>query len=413
MCASDKRTIPNDELPDPSPSHPTLGKRARSETPDVSLTDIEANGGTKPRDAELEAIYRVIRPQRKKQRIDVDVHEDTLPFQFFRDGPGGPSSMSTPQQRRSDSSSGFFTAGRPAPTPLPRTHESDGELGLDKEESLVEGAGASSSKTNALAGPSASPGTRPSKTEGHMPVMVAESSRSTVSVHDPAFFSGPPPVIFRQTSQLPFPLIPHARPAPQPPVPNATVPSTVPPSTPFTPPNAPDAQDILEQSTQFATPALGEPWRFEATVTPSQRGDSTEPATPGDQQNEASSFAGGALGSSQNYTFRAGGRRERNDIYNPYLSPGGSGASPRTGITPTRGFSFSLRSPPAMETVHEVAEPRPEESGEAAEELDEDGVRRSPPNLDTLYGTELEGDTRFGEYDKAMDRFNWRNLLPG
>ena len=48
---------------------------------------------------------------------------------------------------------------------------------------------------------------------------------------------------------------------------------------------------------------------------------------------------------------------------------------------------------------------------EAPEGSDEDGVERSPPQLRTLYGTELEGDTRFGDYGANLGKFDWGKFL--
>ena len=97
------------DLPNPSPSQPTLGKWARSptETPDVSLSDIAVGAIQKQReDAELAAKHCVIKPQRKKARLAIDSDED-IPLSFFQHGP---LSMST-RQRRSDSPPSLY--GRP------------------------------------------------------------------------------------------------------------------------------------------------------------------------------------------------------------------------------------------------------------------------------------------------------------
>ena len=159
------------------------------------------------------------------------------------------------------------------------------------------------------------------------------------SVYDPGFFGGPLPVYYTQGSQLPFPL--H-------------------PTTPRNP------QDSLERSAQLSTWASGKPWKFEASVNPtniSQCGDGVEqPARPGSAQNFASSANAIPPESPGDYTVRAGGRKERNDKYSPYFTPQqGPGARHRTGITPTRGFSLSLKSPAKMATVVEGPEAETEE----------------------------------------------------
>ena len=211
-----------------------------------------------------------------------------------------------------------------------------------------------------------------------------ESARTGVAPrNDPNFFGGPLPVYFTPSSTLPYPL-------------NPTTPLNM--------------QDILERSTQFTTPVLGEPWKFDATVNPasvSQPGDSVGgPTTPGDAEAQPSSSTAAPPESPGSYTFRAGGRRERDDKYNPYFTPPrGPGAKHRTGITPTRGFSFGLKSPAKMATV-------PEEGEAEGAELDEDGVVRSPPQFRTLYGTELEGDTRFGDYGRDLARNDWSKVHP-
>ena len=152
-------------------------------------------------------------------------------------------------------------------------------------------------------------------------------------VYDPGFFSGPLPVYYTQGSRLPFPLHP-------------TIPR--------------NPQDILERSAQ-STRASGKPWRFEASVNPttiSQLGDGMEqPVRPGSAQNFTSSANVVPPESPGDYTLRAGGRKERNDKYNPYFTPQrGPGARHRTGITPTRGFSLSLKSRAKMAMVAEGPE---------------------------------------------------------
>ena len=367
------------DLPYPSPSQPVLGKRARSptETPDVSLSDIAVGATQKQReDAELAAIHRVIKPQRKKARLAIDPEEDVPPFSFFQHGP---SSTSTPHQHRSDSPPGFFTAGRRAPTPLARSAD---DMSLDINESAVPGADTTS---NAVAGPSnthavnRAPRTPSPKPLGGGSSTNVENPRGAGDpVYDPSFFGGPLPVYYTQGPQLPFPL--H-------------------PATPINP------QDILEPSARFSTPTLGEPWKFEAAATPtniSQFG-VEQPTRPGSAQSIASSSNAIPPESPGDYTLRAGGRKERNDRYNPYFTPQrGPGARQRTGITPSRGFSLSLKSPAKMTTVVEGPEA----------ETDEEGVVRSPPHIRTLYGTELAADTRFGDYGRDLGRYDWGKYVP-
>ena len=257
------------------------------------------------------------------------------------------------------------------------------------------------SETNAVPGPSRSnpastadggPQTPP-PSRGLLPtdfgatIDAERAGAREVAVNDPGFFGDPLPVFYTQEGQLPYPLNP---------------------STPSKP------HDILEQSGQYATPKLGEPWKYNEPsgyVNPpniSQLTESVglrEPASTTDDglhnPYPSSSTVAGAVPASPNYTFRAGGRRERNDKYNPYFTPPrGPGTRPRTGLTPARGFSMSLKSPANMPDV-----------AESAEEEHEDGVERSPPQLRTLYGTELEGETRFGDYGANLGKFDWGKFL--
>ena len=380
----------NSHLPNPSPSQPTLGKRARSpvDTPDISLSDIPVDAPQKQReDAELAAIHRLIKPQRKKPRLAVDADEDDPPFPFFQHGGHvGPASTSTPHRRRSDSPPEFFTAGQQVPTPLVKPADEHDLMSLDIDEAAVQGL--DTTESNPMARPSdihaADPDHPISSTPQSNPIAARPSTvenpgAKTNSVYDPGFFGGPLPIHYTQESQLPFPLRP---------------------AMPLNP------QDILER--QLATPTLGEPWKFGAAVNPaniSQLRDPIEqPATPGSVRSRASTSNAVAPESPGDYTFRSGGRKERNDKYNPYFTPPrGPGARQRTGITPTRAFSVSLRSPVKMTTVVEVPE---------AEAETKDGIVRAPPRLRTLYGTELAGDTRFGDYGRDMGRYDWTKLVP-
>ena len=384
-----KRVVFSDDphLPNPSPSQLTLGKRARSpvDTPDISLSDIPVDATQKQReDAELAAIHRLIKPQRKKPRLAVDPNEDVPPFPFFQHGHVGPASTSTPHRRRSDSPPGFFTAGQQVPTPLVKPADEQDLMSLDIDEAAVQGL--EITKSNPMARPSGIHAADPDHPTSSMPQSkpitgrpstVENPGAKTNSVYDPGFFGGPLPIHYTQESQLPFPLRP---------------------ATPLNP------QDILER--QLATPTLGEAWKFDTAVNPgniSQLRDAIEqPATPGSVRSRASTSNAVAPESPGDYAFRSGGRKERNDKYNPYFTPPrGPGARERTGITSTRAFSASLRSPVKMTTVVEVPE------AEA-----EDGIVRSPPRLRTLYSTELAGDTRFGDYGRDIGRYDWTKLVP-
>ncbi|KAF8520967.1 hypothetical protein JB92DRAFT_1859435 [Gautieria morchelliformis] len=111
--------------------------------------------------------------------------------------------------------------------------------------------------------------------------------------------------------------------------------------------------------------------------------------------------------SSGNTTSRAGDRRERNDTSDTFSTPQrGSGSRHRTGITPARGLSLSLQGSPRLPTVEE------ESTEPSGPEVDEDGIARSPPPLRTLYGTELAGHTRFGDYGRDVGRHDWGKALP-
>ena len=290
-------------LPNPSPSQPTLGKRARSpvDTPDISLSDIPVDATQKQReDAELAAIHRLIKPQRKKPRLAVDPDEDVPPFPFFQHGHVGPASTSTPHRRRSDSPPGFFTAGQQVPTPLVKAADEQDLMSLDIDEAAVQGL--DTAKSNPMARPSdihaADPDHPISSTPQSKPITGRPSTVENPSafVYDPGFFGGPLPIHYTQEPQLPFPLRP---------------------ATPLNP------QDILER--QLATPTLGEPWKFDTAVNPanvSQLGDAIEqPATPGSVRSRASTSNAVALESPGDYAFRSGGRKERNDKYNPYFTP--------------------------------------------------------------------------------------------
>jgi len=63
----------NDELPGPSPSQPTLGKRARCDFPGVSVDGVSTSV-----DSDRDPIERIGGPLRKRQRLDND--EDPIPF---------------------------------------------------------------------------------------------------------------------------------------------------------------------------------------------------------------------------------------------------------------------------------------------------------------------------------------------
>ncbi|KAF8523027.1 hypothetical protein JB92DRAFT_3110334 [Gautieria morchelliformis] len=387
VVAAPAKRIPPSELPNPSPSQPTLGKRTRGpvDTPDVSITE----DGTQQQNegAELAASHRVTKPLRKRPRLDLDPEEDASQFSFLRHGPAGPLSTSTPQ-RLSKSPPGFFTAGRRVPTPLARTADTDAYLRLGGDDLAMPRAGTSNpnnvaapSNTRAVTPVEGAPCTPPPRPADAGPSSNTENPRDSADpMHDHGIFGGPLPVYYTPSSVLPFP------PAP---------------TTPSNP------QDIPERSAQFATSILGEPWKFEAAVNPATISQGVAlPPTPTHMRDRSSSSNAVPPESPGNYTFRAGGRRERNDMYNPFFTPQrGPGSRHRTGITPTRGFSFSLKSPPRMATVEESTDP-------SAPEVDEDGIARSPPPLRTLYGTELEGDTRFGDYGKDLGGYDWGKAIP-
>ena len=256
-------------------------------------------------------------------------------------------------------------------------------MSLDVDESAVPGA---DTMSNTVVGPSSiytvSPAPRtplPKPLGGGSSINMQKPHGAGDPVYNPGFFGGPLPVYYMQGSQLPFPL--H-------------------PTTPCKP------QDILERSARFSTPALSEPWKFEATVNPtnvSQLGDGVEqPARPGSAQSFASSSNVIPPESPEDYTLRASGCKERNDKYNPYFIPQrGPSAGHRTGITPTWRFSLSLKSPAKMTTVVEGPEVETDE-----------GVVRSPPHIRTLYGTESARDTRFGDHGRDLGHYDWGKYVP-
>ncbi|KAF8520964.1 hypothetical protein JB92DRAFT_3111461 [Gautieria morchelliformis] len=160
-----------------------------------------------------------------------------------------------------------------------------------------------------------------------------------------------PPGHYQQCSFLPIPLVP-------------TTPS--------------NGQDIPERSAQFATPIVGSSWKLEAAGRPGTISQGLPlPTTP---------------------TYM----RDRL----PSSNGRGTGSRHRTGITPARGLSLSLQGSPRLPTVEE------ESTEPSGPEVDEDGIARSPPPLRTLHGTELAGDTRFGDYGKDVGRHDWGTAIP-
>lgn len=373
---------------DPSPAQPALGKRIRCDTPDTSGVESAPKA-----DADMDAIHRVKRPQKKKPRLDPD--EDSIPF-IFSDKEAGPSSTSTPKnsttsrQKPPNSSPGFFPFGPAVPTPLEKKKDnddmefylqfdddsgprSDKPLEADNKEDNKEDNKSPERPKSAI----------PRTPSPKIPKLSSTfGDRAFNPIYDPSFFAGMHPVFQShvQASELPFPLIPA------------------------TPPNP---SDILNQSAQYATPRLGEPWRSPRKISDTQ--DSGIPIVSGSGDLEGSGTTRSPP-SPGNYTLRpSGSRRERNDKYNPYFTPqrGPSGTRQRTGLTPIRGFSSGLKSPAPLSTVAE---------DEREENPQENSTEASPPQLRTLYGTELDGDTRFGDYGRDLGRdlgkLDWSKFLP-
>lgn len=361
---------------DPSPSQPALGKRIRCDTPDTSGTEAEPK-----LDADIDAIQRVKRPQKKKPRLDPD--EDSIPF-LFADRDSVPYSTSTPRQpstpwQRSKSPSGFFTAGREAPTPLEKKKDDmefyihfDDDAGQRNDNDHDKAADNEKDRKSPERPKSAIPRTpspRLTKLSSTFP------DRPPSSINDPNFFAGMQPVFQShvQVSELPFPLIPT------------------------TPPNPTES---LNQSAQYATPRLGEPWRPQSKVSDTQ-GSGTRGVNRSDNLETSGTLRSPSPG---NYGLHPGGSvRERNDKYNPYFTPqrGPGGSRQRTGLTPIRGFSSGLKSPAPLSTV-----------AEDEQENAEDPIEVSPPQLRTLYGTELQADSRFGDYGRDLGKLDWSKFLP-
>ncbi|GBE78298.1 predicted protein [Sparassis crispa] len=124
----------------------------------------------------------------------------------------------------------------------------------------------------------------------------------------------------------------------------------------------------------------------------------------------------GAADPSGGYIERAGGRRERNDLFNPHGGP----RRPRSAAGPSRPRSRQsrtttpavengcvepsalLRTPTTLSTVPEMDSMTtpPASSNEVGVGLGMSGIPETPalPMKRTMYGTELEGDTRFGDF---------------
>jgi hypothetical protein len=321
LCAYARRKpIDQSELPYPSPSQPILGKRTRGlvDTPDVSLN--EDGTEKQPEDPELAAIHRVIKPLRKRARLELDADEDAEPFSFLS---GGPVSTSTPQ-RPPNSPAGFFTAGRQAPTPLARTTDADADLPLDGDESGLQRVTTQLS-TRAAAPVEGAPRTPSSATGG--------PSTDPVITHD-VFFTGlRAPDYLNPVAPLPFPLIP---------------------TTPV------HARGTRERSASVGTPVVGSDAGF--------------PPTPTHVRRHASSSNAAPLASPGNHTFRTGGRRERQVTYTPYFIPQqGPGSRDRTGVTPTYALLLYLTSLRMLAAVPESTDP-------SAPEEEQDGIVRPHPS---------------------------------
>lgn len=370
---------------DPSPAPPALGKRFRSDTPDTSGIESAPKA-----DADMDAIHRVKRPQRKKPRLDHD--EDTIPF-IFSDKEAGPSSTSTPKnsttsrQKPTDESPGFFPFGPEVPTPLEKKKDNDDMeyyLQFDDDSAPRSDKLPEADKKEDSKSPERPQSAIPRTPSPKIPKLSSTfGDRALNPIYDPSYFAGMHPIFQShvQASELPFPLIPA------------------------TPPNS---NDLLNQSAQYATPRLGEPWRSPRKISDTQV---SGIPTISESDNPESSGTTKSPPSPGSYALRpSGSRRERNDKYNPYFTPqrGPSGArQQRTGLTPIRGFSSGLKSPAPLSTVAE---------DEREETVQENTTEVSPPQLRTLYGTELDGDTRFGDYGRDLGRdvgkLDWSKFLP-
>jgi hypothetical protein len=334
LCAYARRKpIDPSELPYPSPSQPTLGKRTRGlvDTPDVSLN--EDGTEKQPEDPEL-AFHRVIKPLRKRARLELDADEDAGPFSLFG---GGPVSTSTPQHPP-NSPAGFFTAGRRAPTP-----HADADLPLDSDESGLQRA---TTQLSAVAAQLSTRAAAPVNGAPRTPSSATAGPSTDPVIARNAFFNGlRAPVYLTPATSLPFPLVPT------------------------TPARAHGAQ---ERSASVGTPVLAEPWKFEATVNTGD--DMGSPPTPTHVRRHASPSNAAPLASPGNQTFRAGGRRKREDpykLYKPYFIPQpGPGDRDRTGITPTYALVLYLKSLRMLAIVPESTDP-------SAPEEEQDGIVRS------------------------------------
>ncbi|KAF8500637.1 hypothetical protein JB92DRAFT_2833868 [Gautieria morchelliformis] len=368
--AAPAKVIDPAELPDPSPSQPILGKRTRGlvDTPDVSAT---GDGAQEHEGGDLAAADR------------------RRAYPLMRPGPDGPWSTSTPQHR-SKSPAGFFTAGSQAPPPLARTGDADVYLRLEGDDLAMPRAGTSTptniagpSNTRAMTPAEGAPCTPPPRRADAGPSSNTRNPRDSVGpTRYQWFFDAlPPPAHYEQHSFLPIPLVP-------------TTPS--------------NGQDIPERSAQFGTPVVGSPWKLEAAGSPGTISQGVPlPRTPTHIRDRLPSFNAVPPESPGSTTSRAGGRRERNDTYDPFSTPQrGSGSRHRTAITPARGLSLSLQGSPRLPTVEE------ESTEPGRPEVDEDGIARSPPPLRTLYGTELAGHTRFGDYGRDVGRHDWGKAIP-
>ncbi|KAF8508053.1 hypothetical protein JB92DRAFT_649239 [Gautieria morchelliformis] len=186
------------ELPDPSPSQPTLGKRTRGllDTPDVSVNEDGA-------EQENEG-HRVTKPLRKRPRLH-GPEKDAGPSSFVGPGPDGPECTSTPRHR-SKSPPGLFTAGGQAPTPFAGTADTDGYLDLEDDDLAMPRAEPSS--TVAVAPVEGAPCTPPRAAVAGPSSNMENTFDSVDPMDNRGIFGGPLPVTYTPSSALPWPLVP-------------------------------------------------------------------------------------------------------------------------------------------------------------------------------------------------------------
>ncbi|KIJ34097.1 hypothetical protein M422DRAFT_783003 [Sphaerobolus stellatus SS14] len=219
----------------------------------------------------------------------------------------------------------------------------------------------------------------------HTPPPRPSSTAPLSPSRNPSFFSHLP-LFHPPTPGLPFPLLSTSTPTSR----TTSLNTNTMGVEPKTPPSTHTGMGMDEVDTaQYATPRLGEPFKPEM-MSP------FGPVGPG----AGTSASAGGIGRRD---------RERSDKFNPYYTPGQRRRSSGRSVS----MAFSLGSPAPVTSSTSTANPTAANANTATglstvSEADEEssagggGVEDSPPVLRTLYGTELEGDTRFGDFGREL-----------